>query len=114
MVKSQLVDNIAEKHHTWAFKDIIFSVNLILETLSEALAEGDRIEIRTFGSFSRKLLQRRKAHNPKTGQMLYTKEKHRVRFRAAKYLRQRIDSKQGSQAQDVNMYVHQDEALVTE
>ena len=91
MVKSQLVDNIAEKHHTWAFKDIIYGVNFIIETLSETLEDGNRIEIRTFGSFSRKLLQKRKAHNPKTGEMLYATKKHRVRFRAAKHLRFCLD-----------------------
>ena len=91
MVKSELVDEIAKEHQAWAFKDVVFAVNFLLETMSGTLKEGNRIEIRSFGSFRRNWLDPRNAHNPKTGERVVTKGKHRVRFRAAKSLRSRID-----------------------
>jgi integration host factor subunit beta len=90
MVKSELVDEIATRHPTWAFKDVVFAVNFILETMSETLIEGDRIEIRSFGSFKRTWLGKRRAHNPKTGERVVTTGKWRAWFKAAKGLRARV------------------------
>jgi integration host factor subunit beta len=92
MVKSQLVDEIAKEHHTWPFKDIVFAVNFLLGTMSEALVDGNRIEVRKFGSFSCRYLKPRNAHNPKSGEKVRTQGKKRARFRAAKALRERINS----------------------
>ena len=91
MVKSELVDEIAKEHSDWAFKDVVFGVNFILETMSTTLVDGGRIEIRSFGSFQRSWLDPRNAHNPKTGEKVVTLGKYRARFRAAKSLRHRID-----------------------
>lgn len=91
MVKSDLVDILAKEHPQWPFKDVVFSVNFILETMSETLVDGGRIEIRSFGSFRRNWLEPRNAHNPKTGKKLLTKGKWRARFRAASLLRDRIN-----------------------
>jgi len=52
MTKSELIDNLAMKHTHLIFKDVEFSVKKILEQMAESLAQGERVEIRGFGSFT--------------------------------------------------------------
>ena len=69
---SELINSIANQQDTLSLKDVELSVNNILECMSNALGRGDRIEIRGFGSFSLPYRPPRKAHNPKTGERVYT------------------------------------------
>jgi integration host factor subunit beta len=64
----------------------------ILDQMSEALAQGGRIEIRGFGSFESRQRNPRKARNPKTGETLQTKAKRSVHFKPGKELRERVDA----------------------
>ena len=72
MVKSELIIKIANKQDSLSVKDVELSVNHILESMSESLGSGDRIEIRGFGSFCLHYRPPRKAHNPKTGARVFT------------------------------------------
>mgnify|MGYP006431614201 FL=1 len=100
MVKSELVDEIATRHPTWAFKDVVFAVNYILKIMSSNLAEGGRIEIRSFGSFKRSWLGKRQAHNPKTGERVVTTGKWRAWFKAAKSLRSEVTANKHVEIQE--------------
>ena len=92
MVKSELITRIADKQVNLTVKDVEMGINCILERMSTALAEGDRIEIRGFGSFSRHYRPPRKAHNPKTGERVYTQAKYTPHFKPGKDLRERVDA----------------------
>lgn len=91
MVKSELINQIAEKQDNLPLKDIELSVNKILERMSQALGDGDRIEIRGFGSFSLHYRPPRRAHNPKTGARVFTEAKYTPHFKPGKELRDRVN-----------------------
>lgn len=91
MVKSELIIKIANKQDSLSLKDVELSVNHILESMSESLGNGDRIEIRGFGSFCLHYRPPRKAHNPKTGARVYTEAKYTPHFKPGKDLRERVN-----------------------
>jgi len=91
MVKSELINRIANQQDSLSLKDVELSVNHILECMSTSLGKGDRIEIRGFGSFSLHYRPPRKAHNPKTGERVYTEAKYTPHFKPGKDLRERVN-----------------------
>ena len=90
MIKSQLIESVAAKMTHLSEKKVGDGINRILELMSQTLIEGDRIEIRGFGSFSLRRKPPRKAHNPKTGEDVFTTEKSSAHFRAGKELKERV------------------------
>ena len=91
MVKSELINRIATQQENLSLKDVELSVNHILERMSTSLGQGDRIEIRGFGSFSLHYRPPRKAHNPKTGARVFTEAKYTPHFKPGKDLRDRVN-----------------------
>ena len=92
MIKSELITRLSEKMTHLTEKQIADAVNTILKTMSHALVEGNRIEIRGFGSFSLHVRLPRRAHNPKTGEKVITKKKRTPHFKPGKELRDRINA----------------------
>jgi integration host factor subunit beta len=92
MTKSELIARLAERFPQLVAKDADFAVKMILDALSEALAKGDRIEIRGFGSFSLNYRPPRVGRNPKSGDKVSVPEKWVPHFKAGKELRERVDS----------------------
>ncbi len=91
MVKSELINIIAEKQPSLSLKDVELGINHILESMSETLSTGERIEIRGFGSLSCHYRPPRKAHNPKTGERVFTEAKLTPHFKPGKDLRDRVN-----------------------
>jgi integration host factor subunit beta len=91
MVKSELINHIALKQDGLSFKDVELSVNHLIEYMSSALAQNERIEVRGFGSFSLHLRPPRNARNPKTGEWVYTQAKYTPHFKPGKELRERVN-----------------------
>ena len=81
MVKSELIQKLTNQQNTLLGKDIEQAINHLLERMSSALCEGDRIEIRGFGSFAPRYCPARKAHNPRTGERVLTAAKYRPHFK---------------------------------
>ena len=96
MVKSELINNIANQQESLSIKDVELSVNHILERMSNSLGQGERIEIRGFGSFSLHYRPPRQAHNPKTGDRVYTSAKYTPHFKPGKELRERVNESRSS------------------
>lgn len=92
MVKSELIRCIAERFPTLTAADADAAVSLILEQMTQALAVGDRIEIRGFGSFALNYRPPRQGRNPKTGQKVAIPAKHVPHFESGKELRDRVDA----------------------
>lgn len=92
MVKSELIMRVAEKLTHLPLKDLELSVNHIIDRMSEKLGNGQRIEIRGFGSFCLHYRPPRKAHNPKTGARVYTAAKYTPHFKPGKNMRDRVNS----------------------
>ena len=92
MTKSDLIARLAERFPQLVAKDADFAVKMILDAMSEALAKGDRIEIRGFGSFALNYRPPRVGRNPKSGDKVSVPEKWVPHFKAGKELRERVDS----------------------
>lgn len=91
MTKSELIDILAAEQDHLAYKDVEEAVRKILERMSGALASGDRIEIRGFGSFSLHYRPPRIGRNPKTGDAVALAGKHVPHFKPGKALRDRVN-----------------------
>lgn len=92
MIKSELIANLAANMTHLPEKQVTDGINHILDLMREALIEGNRIEIRGFGSFSLHYRPPRNAHNPKTGEKVLTHEKYSPHFKPGKELRERVDA----------------------
>ena len=91
MTKSDLVARLAERFPQLVTKDADCAVKMILDTMAEALAKGDRIEIRGFGSFALNYRPPRVGRNPKSGDKVSVPEKWVPHFKAGKELRECVD-----------------------
>jgi integration host factor subunit beta len=91
MIKSELVQKIAERNPHLYQRDVENIVNAILDTITEALARGDRVELRGFGAFSVKRRDARVGRNPRTGDSVSVDEKHVPFFKTGKQLRERLN-----------------------
>jgi len=91
MTKSELIARLAERFPQLVAKDADLSVKMILDAMTEALAGGERIEIRGFGSFSLNYRPPRTGRNPKTGSKVQVPAKYVPHFKAGKELRERVD-----------------------
>ena len=91
MTKSDLIDRLVSGKLCMASKDVEIAVKTILEEMSEALATGDRIEIRGFGSFSLHYRAPRVGRNPKTGEKVELDGKYVPHFKPGKELRERVN-----------------------
>ena len=92
MIKSQLIERLAAKMTHLPEKTVTIGINRLLRLMSDALINGQRIEVRGFGSFSLHYRPPRAAHNPKTGERVMTVEKYSPHFKPGKELRERIDA----------------------
>ena len=94
MNKSDLIEKVVEKINL-PKKRAELIVNLLFDAMTQALAEGERIEIRGFGSFISKQYRARTGRNPRTGQTIPVPEKRLPFFKVGKELRERVDSEPG-------------------
>ena len=91
MIKSELVQKIAERNPHLYQRDVENIVNAILDTITEALARGDRVELRGFGAFSVKKRDARTGRNPRTGETVSVSEKVIPVFKTGKEMRVRLN-----------------------
>ena len=96
MTKSGLIEAIALKQTQLAFKDIDMAIKTLLEYMAQSLSDGERIEIRGFGSFSLHYRPPRRGRNPKTGDPVDLPEKYVPHFKPGKELRDRVNSLQNA------------------
>ena len=90
MTKSELIEKIAEVQSQLSAKDVELAVKMMLDHMADALADGERIEIRGFGSFSLHFRPPRAGRNPKTGDSVSLPGKHVPHFKPGKELRERV------------------------
>ena len=91
MTKSELIERITEHQSQLSSKDVELAVKTLLEQMSQTLSQGDRIEIRGFGSFSLHYRAPRIGRNPKTGESVGLSGKHVPHFKPGKELRDRVN-----------------------
>ena len=91
MNKSDLLKKISAKTDSLNEEDLEKSVNIILNLISNTLNDGNRIEIRNFGTFSIRSRDQRISRNPKTGTAVLVEAKRHPYFRASKYLKESLN-----------------------
>ena len=92
MTKSELIEVLAKRQSQLAYKDVELAVKTILEHMSGTLANGERIEIRGFGSFSLHYRPPRVGRNPKSGEPVSLPAKHVPHFKPGKQMRERVNN----------------------
>jgi integration host factor subunit beta len=92
MTKSELIEILATKNSHLNHKDVELAVKSLLDQMSHALATGQRIEIRGFGSFSLHYRPPRIGRNPKTGESVALAAKYVPHFKPGKELRERVNT----------------------
>ena len=98
MTKSELINALSKKLTHLAYRDVELSVKSLLEMMVQSLADGKRIEIRGFGSFSLRHREARMGRNPKTGQPVVVAEKYVPHFKPGKALREKINTEKTDQS----------------
>ncbi len=99
MTRSELIAALAQRFPQLVQKDAEMAVAEILGAIASALAAGNRVEIRGFGSFSLNYRPPRTGRNPKTGEKVAVPGKYVPYFKAGKELRERVEQHQGEAAQ---------------
>jgi len=92
MTKSELIERLAARQTQLSLKDVELVVKNLLEHMAQSLAQGERIEIRGFGSFSLHYRAPRVGRNPKTGQSVDLDGKYVPHFKPGKELRDRVNA----------------------
>ena len=91
MTKSELIAKLANENTHLFQRDIENIVSTIFDEVSNALAHGDRVELRGFGAFSIKARGSRVGRNPRTGESVQVSEKYIPYFKTGKQLRERLN-----------------------
>lgn len=92
MTKSELIDILSRRQAQLAYNDVELAVKAMLEHMAQTLSNGERIEIRGFGSFSLHYRPPRVGRNPKSGEPVSLPAKYVPHFKPGKQLRERVDS----------------------
>lgn len=93
MTKSELIERLSGEQNHLSQSDVELAVRCILEQMSRALSEGERIEIRGFGSFSLHYRPPRMGRNPRTGESVALPGKYVPHFKPGKALRERVNER---------------------
>ena len=93
MIRSELIQKIAEENPHLYQRDVERIVGTIFEEITAAMARGERVELRGFGAFSVKKRDARLGRNPRTGDSVEVEEKHVPFFKTGKLLRERLNGK---------------------
>ena len=93
MLKRDLVEKTTDSLEGFLKKDIGRAVDIIIETVSESLDQGDRIEIRGFGSFSVRKRKARQTKNPKTGKIMDIPPRKTLHFAMSKSMKEALIKK---------------------
>ncbi len=92
MLKRELIAALARQHRDLKIKDVDMMAQLVFETMKTALAEGDEIELRGFGSFRQRHYPPRQARNPGTGEQVHLGSRCGVLFRTSLEMKERLNA----------------------
>ena len=91
MLKSQILVKLHNKHNNLNFEDIDDLFEIFIKKMSNSLRNGQNIEIRGFGTISKKINKEKFVRNPKTNEKIYKKETFKLHFKTGKTLHNKIN-----------------------
>ena len=92
MLKSQILEKLQKKHRYLNDDDIEQLFNIFIKKITNSLRNGQNIEMRGFGTLSRKINKEKFVRNPKTNQKLFKNESYKLHFKIGKILHQKINN----------------------
>ena len=92
MLKSQILKKLQKKHNNLSDEDIEQLFNIFIKKITNSLRNGQNIEMRGFGTLSRKINKEKFVRNPKTNQKLFKNESYKLHFKNGKILHQKINN----------------------
>lgn len=95
MTKSELIARLAQRNPHLSLRDAERIVTTVFDKIVEALARGDRVELRGFGAFSVRHRETRTGRNPRTGEQVRVDSKVAPFFKTGKQLRERLNGAKG-------------------
>lgn len=105
MTKSELIQRLAERNPHLFLRDVEKIVETVFDEITDAMAQGDRVELRGFGAFSIKHRDARIGRNPRTGETVQVEAKRLPFFKTGKALREKLnEEKDDTQAKEDAFY----------
>ena len=92
MLKSQILEKLQKKHNNLSNDDIEQLFNIFIKKITNSLKNGQNIEMRGFGTLSRKINKEKFVRNPKTNQKLFKNQSYKLHFKIGKILHQKINN----------------------
>ncbi len=94
MSRLKLIKQLKKRNLKHSQSELETVIDLFSNNIAKALKQGKKVELRGFGTFFvKKIKEKYSARNPKTGELIYVPEKNKVRFRASKNLKKKINEK---------------------
>ena len=100
MLKSQILEKLHKKHNHLTFDDIEDLFDIFIKKISNSLLNGQSIEIRGFGTISRKINKEKIVRNPKTNEKLFKNKSFKLHFKIGKILHRKINGFTDSHIED--------------
>ncbi len=91
MLKSEILDKLYKKNNNLTPEDIDLLFNIFIKKISSSLKNGQNIEIRGFGTLSRKINKEKFVRNPKTNEKLFKNQSYKLHFKIGKILHKKIN-----------------------
>ena len=91
MLKSDLLSNISNKYPSLNKNDLETIFNLFFKKIIDGLAGNNKVEIRGFGTFTKKINKAKFVRNPKTNQKIYKEENYKIHFKIGKTLHKKLN-----------------------
>ena len=91
MLKSEILEKLQEKHNNLNSDDIDTLFNIFIKKMSISLKNGQNIELRGFGTLSRKINREKLVRNPKTNEKLFKNQSYKLHFKIGKLLHNKIN-----------------------
>ena len=92
MLKSEILYKLRQKHNNLNTEDIESLFEIFIKKMSKSLKQGQNIEIRGFGTLSRKINKEKFVRNPKTNEKLYKNQSYKLHFKIGKILHKKINN----------------------
>ena len=100
MLKSEILEKLQNKHNNLSNEDIELLFNIFIKKIVNGLKDGKNVEMRGFGTLSRKINKEKYVRNPKTNEKLYKNESFKLHFKIGKILHKKINNLDYSEKED--------------
>ena len=92
MLKSEIIEKLQKKHNNLSNYDIELILKIFFKKIVSSLNDGNKIEIRGFGTFKKKINREKQVRNPKNNEILFKKQTYKLHFKIGKTLHKKLNN----------------------